>query len=631
MVVCKFLSLDIVTRNGELTDAYVQDKLERKASANLLRCLLTQMSDVQPSIIERSFLDADVLVHRLTDPHEKRIEVRPGLYVIANASTKQVRRILPPNFNVRSYTISNHIVDRCAVNCGLAFYMMHANALWAFRFGIFHDKWNAIKASFKKSNGKRWWNVLVKMASVMNFNHGPFRSGTWGKSKQGALAALQRSTDKTSESFRDAATRQAAMMGRRCDTAEHFDEWWQFLGRLPSALEAGPLLKFARWNSIEQCWSYYRNEIWLTKLVLEFMNPNEAMLAIQTNTTAMLDMELATEMTESKKGLVQMAPTYITESSVDVMEMISLSTAIARKHLEFRRVHLKSPKDHLRYTLHLTTGGWEDEYLEMIYHPFTNLGGLTQIGALDAGPRSLRNCDELAKNVMQLVSENVERELPLLLQYPHFTMLLLDENKAATLESRDLMLAHYKLILEIDEKIAKGDHYEKQVVQSIFWWDYALMRLFFTVLQHEANDRSSVGDQTLHIAAAINTSLPDESSPENMHQHVRDEQRTRRHKNIQVATIYETLIDSGVLESTEVESIKLDKESLCQKNLAFSALQDRFQTVVWRQVRRVATDVRSDVAKQPRLAFSNGARTNGIVNCLVMDFDEKRFQVAFRR
>ena len=124
LVVDKYLPFDIIARNGALSQLYVEDKLERKSSASLLRTLLTQMAEMIPNIVERSFLGADFHVQRLTFANERRVEVRPGLWVIVNDASRQVRRVLPPSFDVHSHTVSKHVIDRGSVVCGLMFFMI---------------------------------------------------------------------------------------------------------------------------------------------------------------------------------------------------------------------------------------------------------------------------------------------------------------------------------------------------------------------------------------------------------------------------------------------------------------------------------------------------------------------------
>ncbi len=151
LVVDRYFPFDIIARDGALTREYIEDKLERKSSASLLRTLLTQMEDLQPNIVQRNFLGADVNVQRLVNKDEGRVLIREGLWVIVNKSTQVIRRVLPVNFDVGAYAISNHIIDRCSVGCGLAFFMMHVGALWSFRFGIFRDKWNSVKNSLGRA------------------------------------------------------------------------------------------------------------------------------------------------------------------------------------------------------------------------------------------------------------------------------------------------------------------------------------------------------------------------------------------------------------------------------------------------------------------------------------------------
>ena len=124
------------------------------------------------------------------------------------------------------------------------------------------------KNAAKRILGGLWWKTIVKFASIANINHGPFRSGSWGRAKQQAHAHYCDALGPTDAAFRAAARRQAMLEGVACGADEDWADWVRRMNCLPSCVEAGPALKLARWMSIQQCWSYYRREIWLLREIL---------------------------------------------------------------------------------------------------------------------------------------------------------------------------------------------------------------------------------------------------------------------------------------------------------------------------------------------------------------------------
>ena len=82
---------------------------------------------------------------------------------------------------------------------------------------------------------------------------------------------------------------------------------------VPSSVSAGPICKFARWESVQACWQWYRGEFFYQKPILMDMGgtTDQMLQDIHSNQTCMHDSELAVRMTQDKKGLLARAPTYI--------------------------------------------------------------------------------------------------------------------------------------------------------------------------------------------------------------------------------------------------------------------------------------------------------------------------------
>ena len=72
-----------------------------------------------------------------------------------------------------------------------------------------------------------------------------------------------------------------------------YDSWIDQLIRLPSCTEAGPIVKWARWMSIQTCWDFYQKEITRLKIILLEMANQAGDTDIAKESTRDLDSEAA--------------------------------------------------------------------------------------------------------------------------------------------------------------------------------------------------------------------------------------------------------------------------------------------------------------------------------------------------
>ena len=129
--------------------------------------------------------------------------------------------------------------------------------------------------------------------------------------------------DSKSADFRIYADATAALKGSaqpHCDA--DYEEWWQKLVSCPTFIDAGPVLKFARWLSIEQCWDYFRDQVWFVKAILEHAM-NRVIDTAQEATTAMLDADHAESIAKASGTLIEKAPQHIDEQFIDNMDSFS--------------------------------------------------------------------------------------------------------------------------------------------------------------------------------------------------------------------------------------------------------------------------------------------------------------------
>lgn len=300
---------EVLWRDEEVAELFVQDKLERKSAHSILRALFAQLQGVfGEGIVQRCRIPAHCHIWRLA-AGEARVVDDSGVSRVQK-SDGTVSEVLPPDFRLQDVTTIMSVVDRGTVGrAALWFIGTHGRTAMGWKFGVCHDEWNALKNASKKCVVERssLWTYLVKFSGIANINHGPYRSGRWGKEKQTTHAKLCNGLiTKESARFLHAAEKQALLEGR--DPATSLELMWQRFGSLPSCVEAGPVLKFARWMSINDTWKFLRGEIWLLKLVLEFLREDLTAQPQQLETTAAWDSVREAGAPEGKKGIIVKAP-----------------------------------------------------------------------------------------------------------------------------------------------------------------------------------------------------------------------------------------------------------------------------------------------------------------------------------
>ena len=128
----------------------------------------------------------------------------------------------------------NHVLDRGPTNSCVMAFAQQQGLLWAPRWGPFHDLWNAVKSAAKKVDAGGWWLQIMRFASGCNLNHGPVRSGAWDNTKQNTLKTTLDTRTESSDDFREAARRTAALLGSTADSEADFSFWWVKIATLPS-------------------------------------------------------------------------------------------------------------------------------------------------------------------------------------------------------------------------------------------------------------------------------------------------------------------------------------------------------------------------------------------------------------
>lgn len=546
-VIEKLIPMELILRDLSVSEMYIMDSMVRQSTHALLRVVISQLEQVAANPVQRGRLPSDVHVGVL-GADEVLVQLDDGTLCIVRPSSRSVKRVFPVGFSVRQLLIVNHVIDRGSTGLAMVSFASHIGLLWTATWGVFHDMWNSVKNACKAVCSGRWWLMVLRFASIANLNHGPFRSGSWGKAKQTALLGYLSSRTSRSPDFRAAAFATASLLDKVCESDEDYEFWFRWASRLPSCCEAGPICKFARWMSIQECWDYYRQEMWVLRAVLLEMNPQQVQKEIQSNSTAMYDSELASRMSSGSSGLLARAPTYITQELIDVLDMFNLATTATRSLYSFRASSIKNVDQGVDFQLLLLSGAWEDELLSMVNDSLLDRAKVGVIAPMGDLERARRNAAQMAAFVLQLMTERCSRILPALFSYPQIVVRLLSPKLEDALVARASILSDWAVLRAAEADAALGGG-SSAVLKDIFWKDQTLVRLLFYTIQLEAvTHPECIGPQSGHLARAISMKLPDEKGPEDIHQHIRDCQRTRRHKHIKMATVYDAQIKSGVLE-----------------------------------------------------------------------------------
>ena len=480
----KAFDLDAIRRDVAITKLFIEDKLERAATHSMGRAVASQMASVFEMPMSKAILPPEVRIGALQDVDERRVVLECGTAVVVNSRTESVEPVFPPNWSPRQHLFSNHTIDRGSTGAAWFYFAVHSGLLWSVHWGPYHDMWNAIKGSAKALKG--WWKSILQFAAISNQNHGPFRSGAWGRRKQETLTAYVASHTSRDAEFREAAVKQAVLSDRPIPrTDAEFEAEWAMFGCIRSCCEAGPILKMARWMSIEECWDYYRKEIYLLRVVLAEMSPEKQDVIADRAQTAMLDSEFAASLTSKSGGLLKKCPYYITENLVDTLEMFSIGTAATRKYYKYRTTTVKSPSDGTTHDLFLLSGGWEVDLLETISDSLYSGINLNRFGAYKNDDRAARNSRQMVSFTLHVVTERAIRALPQIYQYPKLSVGLLHPKPRRAANYRTSCLSDFKLLEKAESAAVRGNEAFAMILRDIWWRNSSVVRLFIHLLARE--------------------------------------------------------------------------------------------------------------------------------------------------
>lgn len=556
-----------------MSDLYIQGRLERQAAHGTIVAMLAVLEDLcDPCVIEDTILDPGVLIGPLLRS-QKRVRLADGTPMVVDTTSGAVLRAFPAGWTVRSQTAVCHIVDRGSPGAaGLHFCVGCMRFLYSIAWGVFHDSWNAVKAAAKRAGGGSIWCEVLKFASIGNFNFGPFRSGVWGTEKLQKLTLLTSLHDASWDEFRTAAEAQAELDGdgaRAAAGTVDYDGYWTFFCSLPSCVRSGPVVKFARWGSVSDVWSWYRGELFFLRLIHAALAPVGSVDDDEhQDLTEEWDAGVSERITGSKKGLKRRIPAYIRWELATALDVFTLSTHQFHMRYKLAAKYVKNSRDAQRQNTRLAGGCWKRVYLAQVRHALNEPGTCKHLTG-PAVPENRRSAGTglLYEMTVHNLAEQALRDLPRFEQYPGCSARALvddDDDRRAALQD---LVEDWHILQAAEAEAARNNQDSVQLLKSVTWAQQALIRLTFLVAEDELA-RGIPPRGTMHLLEGQHRHLGDEKAPEDCHGLIRDKARCNRSRRVSCALAYETIQNSGVIENRRQQTISVRAQDVALRSWA---------------------------------------------------------------
>ena len=152
--------------------------------------------------------------------------------------------------------------------------------------------------------------------------------------------------------------------------------------------------------------------------------------------------------------------------------------------------------------------------------------------------------------------QKVKLVVPTTLQFPSLARDVLRDDMDEQNLVVELFAHHLEVLLDMERLAAAGTDDSVAMVLNMVWWRKdKLVRLFLHMAYLEKD--LEVHRLTVRVATSMVTRLPDEKLPEDIHQHIRDKQRVRRHKNLSMASAYHIIHTSDAIESRGLQHARV--------------------------------------------------------------------------
>ena len=237
---------------------------------------------------------------------------------------------------------------------------------------------------------------------------------------------------------------------------------------------------------------------------------------------------------------------------------------------------MKTPDEGLAHLLSLLGGKWQYVLQSTIRSSLYDIGHLVHCGTLGGAEIGMQNCSDQFDLMLEVSTQWVMRQLPQLFQYPTSAASVLCDDLDDREVACETACAHCWALQHFEKLVVMGSTAAKYVLDDVTWAGNQLCRLFLHMVVQESTLANALWEFTLYLARAMNVRVPDEKMPEDVHQHVRDTTRIRRHKNIPMHTVFAAQQDSGVLDARKLTSPSVSPLEVARKS--WQSMQTREQT-----------------------------------------------------
>lgn len=255
-----------------------------------------------------------------------------------------------------------------------------------------------------------------------------------------------------------------------------------------------------------------------------------------------------------KHGGWSLAPNLVTEESMwQKTLMFEIPRTLWGMYAAMSK-DVQKPKDVLKFTIHMSRGGWLEELSSVMVSGFLDTETLRKVYFADNSTTS-EHLSQHFKFVITLLNKRA-MSLAAFYRSPPYRYAGLASPEFET-EVRALMDGEWKTILEAEELAAHGKHVPPLDAAPVLGTAFA--RLFYLANEVDALE-NLVGEQAngVWLARAACEHLGDTVVIENTHQKTKDLLRSARHQVTSRLGKFHSVITSNVLKGRGVNFLQVD-------------------------------------------------------------------------
>ena len=513
----------------------------------------------------------DGLCLRQVEQYEERIELNGTVYLY-NKQADTHAEVFPTRFLETEYKVITHVTDRGpTVACPLWFLVQGGYLTWPW-FGFFHGQRNALKEASRRTKHGVVWNAILLMTNVYNLNCGPFRSKAWYRMKQDVLTNWLATHTHESVEFQGIVEWWGDILGLADVSSESAQRaLFQRMGHMRSFEEVGPVFKLMRWCSLKQVHDFYRPELPGLKIILGEMSRHtdaeqmERVLATTASSEVELDAEVA-RLRESlqKKGKVHVAFRAIREKVIDSIDAFIAATTTDQQLYSQVATHEKDPGSGLERRFKKVQGAWREYFYNVAKGCIFDVDQIRYAHAHLDNERGRTQADLLAELLLQIMRCRGSWIQVRNLAYPGCSAAMLASDPDARLQAKRSMLRDFKALL-CAERLRYRHEIMNELVDAIYWAPTSIVRLVFHLNEAELRlpeAQRPVPSPTEALLRKLHCGWSDEKGAEDTHQHIRDEQRTKRNPHIAGERVFGAAIDANIPGARGVAHLTVGQEVL---------------------------------------------------------------------